>query len=90
MNLDPRQRLIVALDFASADQALSLVEKMGDTIECYKIGLELFSTTGPEMVKRIKAAGKWVTAIISDGTPAIRPASKTPESPSSATAHAIE
>jgi orotidine-5'-phosphate decarboxylase len=37
-----RQRLIVALDVPSHDEALSLVDELGDAVELYKVGLELF------------------------------------------------
>jgi orotidine-5'-phosphate decarboxylase len=60
MNLAPCERLIVPLDFPSADDALRFVEKMGDTIIFYKIGLELFFAAGPEIVTRLKSAGKSV------------------------------
>jgi len=60
MSLDPKQRLIVALDFPSQEEALKVVEMMGDTIVFYKVGLELFSAAGPEIVKRLKSGGKSV------------------------------
>ncbi len=60
MKLAPRERLIVALDLPSADEALRFVEKMGDTISFYKVGLELFSAAGPDVVRRLKSAGKSV------------------------------
>ncbi|RJP17425.1 MAG: orotidine-5'-phosphate decarboxylase [Candidatus Abyssobacteria bacterium SURF_5] len=60
MNLDPREKLIVALDFARAEQALTFVEEMGDAVLFYKIGLELFSASGPAIVKDIKSLGKKV------------------------------
>jgi orotidine-5'-phosphate decarboxylase len=60
MSLDPRERLIVALDFPSADEALRFAEKMGSIVTFYKVGLELFSAAGPEIVKRLKALGKSV------------------------------
>ncbi len=60
MSLTPKERLIVALDFPTIEDALALVEKMGDTISSYKVGLELFSAAGPDAVKRLKTAGKWV------------------------------
>jgi orotidine-5'-phosphate decarboxylase len=42
MSLIPtRQRLILALDVADADKARALVEELGDSVEFYKIGLEL-------------------------------------------------
>ena len=39
--LSARERLIVALDFASADEALKVVDRLGDTVSFYKIGLHL-------------------------------------------------
>jgi len=40
------ERLIVALDVPSAREARALVEKLGDAVRFYKIGLELFSADG--------------------------------------------
>ncbi|UCD59057.1 MAG: orotidine-5'-phosphate decarboxylase [Candidatus Hydrogenedentota bacterium] len=60
MNLAPKERLIVPLDFSSADEALKFVEKMGDTITFYKVGLQLFHAAGPEIVRALKSAGKSV------------------------------
>jgi orotidine-5'-phosphate decarboxylase len=40
-----RERLIVALDVPSASEARAMVEKLGDAVSFYKIGLEL-STSG--------------------------------------------
>src|SRR5262245_40134063 len=46
MNAIPRRdRLIVALDVPTASEARAQVEKLGDTVSFYKIGLEL-STSG--------------------------------------------
>jgi orotidine-5'-phosphate decarboxylase len=39
-------RLIFALDVPEVDQAQALVEKLGDTVSFYKIGLELMMTGG--------------------------------------------
>jgi len=52
--------LIVALDVATADEALAVVTRLGVTVSFYKIGLELFSATGPDIVARVKAQGKRV------------------------------
>lgn len=60
MSLAPKERLIVALDFPSAEEAISFVDLMGDTILFYKVGLELFSAAGPEIVFHLKSAGKSV------------------------------
>jgi orotidine-5'-phosphate decarboxylase len=40
------ERLIAALDVASAEQAKSLVERLGDSVRFYKVGLELFMAGG--------------------------------------------
>jgi len=40
------ERLIVALDVAGADAAKALVERLGDSVAFYKIGLELFMADG--------------------------------------------
>jgi orotidine-5'-phosphate decarboxylase len=41
-----RERLIVALDLPTAAQARAYVENLGDAVEFYKIGLELFTAGG--------------------------------------------
>jgi orotidine-5'-phosphate decarboxylase len=38
------QRLIIALDLATTDQAKDLVKQLGDSVNFYKIGMELFMT----------------------------------------------
>jgi len=43
----PREeRLIAALDVAGAEQAKALVERLGDSVRFYKVGLELFMAGG--------------------------------------------
>ncbi|PKO83065.1 MAG: orotidine-5'-phosphate decarboxylase [Betaproteobacteria bacterium HGW-Betaproteobacteria-11] len=42
----PQDRLIVALDFSSVQEAMRLVEQLGDAVTFYKIGLELFMSQG--------------------------------------------
>jgi orotidine-5'-phosphate decarboxylase len=60
----PREeRLIVALDVASAAEARALVEKLGDSARFYKVGLELFSADGYfELVSWLSARGNKVFA----------------------------
>ncbi|MGZ9106294.1 MAG: orotidine 5'-phosphate decarboxylase / HUMPS family protein, partial [Rhodoplanes sp.] len=38
---NPRDRLILALDLASAEAAEALVARLGDTVTFYKIGYQL-------------------------------------------------
>jgi orotidine-5'-phosphate decarboxylase len=53
-----KDRLFVALDVASVDAARQLVEALGDTASCYKIGLELVFGGGLDFALGLKAAGK--------------------------------
>lgn len=45
--------LIVALDVDTLDEAVALVKKLGDSIEIYKIGSQLFTAYGPQAVKEV-------------------------------------
>ncbi len=56
-----RERLIFALDVPDPAEARRLVEMLGDTVEFYKIGLELFMAGGYfELLDWITARGKKV------------------------------
>lgn len=46
--LKPRDRVIVALDVPSPDQAIALADELGDVISFYKVGLELLMSGGME------------------------------------------
>ena len=52
--------VIVALDFPSAQQARTLVAKLGDAAPFYKVGLELYAASGMEMVRELKQQGRRV------------------------------
>jgi orotidine-5'-phosphate decarboxylase len=52
--------LIVALDVNSRSEAEAKVRLLGDTVNFYKIGLELFTAEGPDVVKAVKSLGKKV------------------------------
>jgi orotidine-5'-phosphate decarboxylase len=57
----PRERLIVALDFAAADDARRLVQALGDAACFYKVGLELFCADGAfRLVRELVDAGHQV------------------------------
>jgi orotidine-5'-phosphate decarboxylase len=49
---------IVALDFPRADLALAMVERLGDACKFYKVGGELFTAAGPQVVQTLRAHGK--------------------------------
>ena len=57
------ERLIVALDFPTPAEARALVERLGDAVTFYKVGLELFSAPGCfELVAWLTARGHKVFA----------------------------
>lgn len=60
MKIDARDRLFVALDVPTVDDARKLVQTLGDTVNCYKIGLELLFGGGLEFAQGLKAAGRTV------------------------------
>src|SRR5689334_21443869 len=57
---DTRDSLIVALDVRSATAAEKLVETIGESANVYKVGLELFTAEGPELVRKLASAGRHV------------------------------
>ena len=52
--------LIVALDVQTRAEAEAKVKLLGDAVDFYKIGLELFTAEGPDVVKAVKGFGKRV------------------------------
>jgi orotidine-5'-phosphate decarboxylase len=60
---DPRDRLIFALDVPTTADALSWIDRLGDAVTFYKIGLELFTAGGYfELLETLQARGKKVFA----------------------------
>ena len=55
-----RDKLIVALDLPSYDEARALVHCLGDTVSFYKIGLELLFSDGLPLAQELKGEGKRV------------------------------
>ena len=60
MKLDPRERLIVALDVASIAEAEALVARLGETVSFYKIGYQLAFAGGIDFARVLAGAGKRV------------------------------
>lgn len=56
MTADPR--LIVPLDLPTVDDARDMVERLGDAVSFYKIGLELLASDGMTLARDLKASGK--------------------------------
>lgn len=53
-------RLIAALDFHTVEDAKKLVTTLGDSVNFYKVGMELFYAVGPDIVRWLKAQNKKV------------------------------
>jgi orotidine-5'-phosphate decarboxylase len=58
--LDPRERLIVALDVPSVEAAEKMVTRLGDEVGFYKIGYQLAFAGGLPFAAGLIAAGKQV------------------------------
>jgi orotidine-5'-phosphate decarboxylase len=57
---DPRQRLIVALDVSTAAAAQRIVAAVGDSALTYKVGMQLYTAEGPQVVRDLVASGRRV------------------------------
>ena len=57
---EARDRLIVALDVSSAAAARSIVAAVGETASTFKVGMQLYTAEGPQVVRDLVAAGRRV------------------------------
>jgi orotidine-5'-phosphate decarboxylase len=55
--VSPKERLIVALDVETADEARRLFEALRDSAGMFKVGSQLFTAAGPGLVREIVSAG---------------------------------
>ena len=55
--ISARDKLIVALDVDHADRGLELFEVLRDSVGMFKIGMQLFTAAGPELVRTIVSRG---------------------------------
>jgi orotidine-5'-phosphate decarboxylase len=51
------EKIIVAVDVATTKEALDLVAKLRGEISFFKVGLQLYTAAGPEVVREILATG---------------------------------
>jgi len=56
--ISPRERLIVALDVSSSAEAQEIVSSLGDSVRTYKVGMQLYTAEGPQIVRELVASGK--------------------------------
>jgi orotidine-5'-phosphate decarboxylase len=52
-----RNPIIAALDVPTAERALKLAKEIAPVVGAFKIGSELFTSAGPDIVKKIRATG---------------------------------
>ena len=53
MMMDPRDRLILALDLPSVAEAEAMIDKLGDSISFYKIGYQLGFAGGLALTRKL-------------------------------------
>ncbi|MEG1537318.1 MAG: orotidine-5'-phosphate decarboxylase [Clostridiales bacterium] len=52
-----RERLIIALDVSSRQEAFALVKQLEGQVGAYKIGMQLYNSEGPDIVRDIQLLG---------------------------------
>lgn len=55
--MNPKDRLIAALDLDTREKAEKLVKELGPHVGMFKVGMELFTAAGPDMVRSIVGNG---------------------------------
>ena len=55
--MNPRERLIVALDVSTAAAARKIVAAVGDSTITYKVGMQLYTHEGPSIVRELVDSG---------------------------------
>jgi orotidine-5'-phosphate decarboxylase len=56
-DLKPKDRIVLALDVDSDSEALGLVAELKDVVGVFKVGHQLFTAYGPDIVRRIREQG---------------------------------
>ncbi|MDD3893712.1 MAG: orotidine-5'-phosphate decarboxylase [Syntrophomonadaceae bacterium] len=55
--MQAKEKIILALDVDNLEKALDLVRELKDHVGMFKVGMELYYSTGPDIVKRINDLG---------------------------------
>lgn len=56
--MQPKDRLIVALDRSSRDEILAIADELHDEVGMFKIGLQAFVANGPALVRELATRGE--------------------------------
>jgi len=54
---EPKDRLIVALDVETLGQAENLLDRLRDVVTTFKVGSQLFTSAGPQVVELVQKKG---------------------------------
>src|ERR1700749_1895461 len=57
MPAHPKDHLAVALDLPSEHEALNLVDRLGNTCQWFKVGMELYYAAGNSIVEKLRDRG---------------------------------
>jgi len=57
-NTELSDRVIIALDVATFDEARQLMEQLSNKAGMFKVGSQLFTSVGPDIIREIKGKGK--------------------------------
>src|ERR1041384_5035473 len=57
ITMDAKDKLIVALDVENANQALRLFDSLRHSVGMFKIGMQLFTAAGPDVIRQIVSRG---------------------------------
>jgi orotidine-5'-phosphate decarboxylase len=60
MHPQTEDRLIVALDVSSAAAAQKIVTGLGDSVHTYKVGMQLYTAEGPQVVRDLVSSARQV------------------------------
>lgn len=55
--MKPQERLIVALDLSTVDEAVDMVRRLEGLVQIFKVGLQLYTAAGPAVVEKIRSLG---------------------------------
>ena len=55
--LTTKDQIIVALDVSTSDEAMSIVNELKNDVGAFKVGLQLFTSSGPDLVRKLVNAG---------------------------------
>lgn len=57
LGTSPKDKIIVALDVPTGGEALSIVSELKESVGAFKVGLQLFTSAGPDLVRKLVNTG---------------------------------